>query len=132
MEKYNIIINLLNLFLILLYFIFININLINKEFGLLLICLIIINLVFKLFDWSNTSQFKIGKINNLIDNIFFNNKFLKIIIFILSILLPIYMIVQKDSLVIDIFIEKISFFLVFLLSLVGFCLEFFILKKRIR
>ena len=60
---------------------------------------------------------------------FFNDNFIKVIILILSIVTPIYMIFQKDSLVIDLFIEKLSFLLVLVFSLIGFYLEFFILES---
>tara|TARA_Y100001970_G_C13527260_1_gene505915 strand:+ start:304 stop:450 length:147 start_codon:yes stop_codon:yes gene_type:complete len=43
---------------------------------------------------------------------------------------PIYMIVQKDSLIIDLFVQKLSFFMVFVLSLIGFYLEFFTLESK--
>ena len=48
---------------------------------------------------------------------------------IISNILPLYMIAQKDNLVINIIIEKISFLFVFLFMLIGFFLEFFILKR---
>ena len=40
------------------------------------------------------------------------------------------MIFQKDILVIDLFIEKFSFLLVFIFSLIGFYLEFFVLESK--
>ena len=129
MLRLNYILNLINLFLILIYFIFFNINILKKQFEYLLISLIIINLVTKLYNWY---VFKISKkqdLNIILNNIFFNNNFTKLSILILSIVTPIYMIFQKDSLVIDLFIEKLSFLLVLVFSLIGFYLEFFILES---
>ena len=40
------------------------------------------------------------------------------------------MLIQKDKLVVDILIEKVSFLLVSLFALIGFYLEFFILEVR--
>ena len=130
MLRLNYILNLINLFLILIYFIFFNINILKKQFEYLLISLIIINLVTKLYNWH---VFKISKkqdLNIILNNIFFNNNFTKLSILILSIVTPIYMILQKDSLIIDILIERLSFLLVFIFSLVGFYLEYFILESR--
>ena len=130
MLRLNYILNLINLFLILIYFIFFNINILKKQFEYLLISLIIINLVTKLYNWY---VFKISKkqdLNIILNNIFFNNNFTKLSILILSIATPIYMILQKDSLIIDILIERLSFLLVFIFSLVGFCLEYFILESK--
>ncbi len=130
MIRLNYFINLLNLFLIFIYFILININLIKKEFEFLLISLIIINLIIKLYNWYNFKIIKKQYLNTIINNIFFNDRFTKLTIFILSIAIPIYMIFQKDSLIIDLFIEKLSFLLVFIFSLIGFYLEFFILESK--
>ena len=130
MLRLNYILNLINLFLILMYFIFFNINILKKQFEYLLISLIIINLVTKLYNWY---VFKISKkqdLNIILNNIFFNNNFTKLSILILSSVTTIYMILQKDSLVINNFIEKLSFLLVFVFSLVGFCLEYFIFKSE--
>ena len=130
MLRLNYILNLINLFLILIYFIFFNINILKKQFEYLLISLIIINLVTKLYNWH---VFKISKkqdLNIILNNIFFNNNFTKLSILILSIVTPIYMILQKDSLIIDILIERLSFLLVFIFSLIGFYLEFFILESK--
>ena len=40
------------------------------------------------------------------------------------------MILQKDILVINLFIEKFTFLLVFIFSVIGFYLEFFILESK--
>ena len=40
------------------------------------------------------------------------------------------MIFQKDNLVIDLLIEKLSFLLVFIFAVLGFYLEFFILENK--
>jgi len=63
-------------------------------------------------------------------NIFFNIRITRLSVLIFSIVTPIYMIIQKDSLIIDLFIEKLSFLFVFIFSLVGFYLEFFILERK--
>ncbi len=130
MTRLNYFVNLINLFLIFIYFIFINIEKVIKEFEYVLISLIIINLSTKLYNWYNFNITKKRNLYLIIDNIFFNYKFTRLSVFILSIVTPIYMIIQKDSLVIDLFIEKLSFLLVFIFSVVGFYLEFFILESK--
>ena len=130
MMRLNYYINLLNLFLIFIYFIFININLLRKEFEYILISLILINLSIKFYNWYNFNITKRKNLHIIINNIFFNDRFTRLSIFIFSIVTPIYMILQKDSLVIDLFIEKLSFLLVFIFVLLGFYLEFFILESK--
>ena len=130
MFKLNYIINLLNLFLIFFFFIFINIDLLNKEFRYLIISLISINLLIKLFNWYNFSISKKQYINIYFNNIFFSDRFIKLSIIIFSTAIPIYMILQRDSLIIDIFIERVSFLFVLLFSILGFYLEFFILESK--
>ena len=61
-------------------------------------------------------------------DILFNVSFAKLSIVILSTVIPIYMLMQKDILVIDILIEKASFLLVSIFALIGFYLEFYILE----
>tara|TARA_Y100000768_G_C23419048_1_gene425230 strand:- start:146 stop:487 length:342 start_codon:yes stop_codon:yes gene_type:complete len=107
-----------------------NVNILNKGFGFLLIILISINLLIKLYNWYNFSFTKKQYLKVFINNIFFNDRFTKFSIIIFSIVIPIYMILQKDSLVIDFFIERLSFLLVFIFSIVGFYLEFFILESK--
>ena len=124
--RYNYYINLLNLFLIFIYFIFINIKTVKKEFEYLLVSLILINLSIKLYNWYYSNITKKQNLNIIL----FNYSFIRLSIFILSIVIPIYMIYQKDSLVINVFIEKVSFLLVFVCSLIGFYLEFFILESK--
>ena len=128
--RLNYIISLLNLFLILIYFVLLNIKILSKEFGFLLIILISINLLIKLYNWYNFSFSKKQYLNVFINCIFFSDKFTKFSVVIFSIVIPIYMILQKDSLIIDIFIERLSFLLVFIFSIVGFYLEFFILESK--
>ena len=130
MFQLNYLINLLNLFLIFIYFILLNINLIKKEYEFLLIALILINLIIKLYNWYNFNIRKKQYISIYINNIFFDDRLIKLNILVLSILIPVYMIFQKDSLVTDFFIEKMSFFFVFIFSLIGFYLEFFILESK--
>ena len=128
--RLNYIISLLNLFLILIYFVLLNIKILNKEFGFLLIILISINLLIKLYNWYNFSFSKKQYLNIIINIIFFSDRFTKFTIIVFSIITPIYMILQKDSLIIDIFIEKLSFLLVFIFAVLGFYLEFFILENK--
>ena len=128
--RLNYIISLLNLFLILIYFVLLNIKILSKEFGFLLIILISINLLIKLYNWYNFSFSKKQYLNVFINCIFFSDKFTKFSVVIFSIVIPIYMILQKDSLIIDVFIERLSFLLVFIFSIVGFYLEFFILESK--
>ena len=130
MLRLNYIISLLNLFLIFIFFLFINNDLLNREFEYLLISLILINLLIKLYNWYNFNFSKKQYLNIFINNIFFSDKFTKFSIIIFSIAAPIYMILQKDNLIIDYFIEKLSFILVFIFSIIGFYLEFFILESK--
>ena len=51
MIRLNYLINSLNIFLIFIYFIFMNMNLLKKEFEYLLVFFIIINLFIKLYNW---------------------------------------------------------------------------------
>ena len=130
MVRLNYFINLINLFLIFIYFIFINIGQIKIEFEYLLILLIITNLSLKLYNWY---YFKIVMKKNIyvfINNVLLNEKFTQLSILIFSIIIPIYMIFQKDNLVIDLLIEKLSFLLVFIFAVLGFYLEFFILENK--
>ena len=53
MIRLNYVINLLNIFLLFIYFIFININLTNIKFEYLIVSLIILNLMVKLYNWYN-------------------------------------------------------------------------------
>ena len=129
MIQLNYFINLINLFLIFTYFIFVNIDLDKNWFEYLLISLIMINLSIKLYNWYNFSII-MKKNLNIIFNIFFNERFTKLSIFIFSIAIPIYMIIQRDNLVIDLLIEKLTFLLVLIFSMIGFYLEFFILESK--
>ena len=131
MKDINYFINLLNLFLIFIYFIFINVELVNNEFKYLLTFLILLNLSIKFYNWYNFNTSKKKNINIIIDSFFFNERFTRLNIMIFSIIIPVFMIFQKDSLVIDILIEKISFLFVFIFSLIGFYLEFFILESKL-
>ena len=120
----------MNLFFIFTYFILINIVLIKKEFEYLIIFLITINFIIKFYNWNNLKITKKKNLKIFINNIFFNDRYTKLSIFIFSFATPIYMIFQKDILVIDLFIEKFSFLLVFIFSLIGFYLEFFVLESK--
>ena len=131
MKDINYFINLLNLFLIFIYFIFINVELVINEFKYLLTFLILSNLSIKFYNWYNFNTSKKKNINIIIDSFFFNERFTRLNILIFSIIIPVFMIFQKDSLVIDVLIEKISFLLVFIFSLIGFYLEFFILESKL-
>jgi len=60
--------------------------------------------------------------------------FLRVCFAILTCVLPIYMIVQEASLIIDIFILKLSFFIIFIFAIIGMLIErylFFIQAKHV-
>ena len=126
----NYFINLTNLFLLFSYFIFINLDLVKKEYEILIIFIIAINLIIKLYNWYNFNISKKQNLDFIINSIFYNDRFIKLNILVFSILIPIYMILQRESLIINLFIEKLSFLLVFLFALFGFYLEFFILESK--
>ena len=124
----NFLINLLIIFCLFIYFIFttIEFNLKNIEYFLILI--IVINSFNKIYIWSNFKVLIKKDLNKTFKDILFNDSFAKLSIVILSTVIPIYMLIQKDILVIDILIEKASFLLVSIFALIGFYLEFYILE----
>ena len=125
---FNFSINLLIVVCLFVYFIFttIGFNLENIEYFLILI--IVINSFSKIYIWSNFRVFIKKDLNKIFTDILFNVSFAKLSIIILSTVIPIYMLMQKDILVIDILIEKASFLLVSIFALIGFYLEFYILE----
>ena len=125
---FNFSINLLIVVCLFIYFIFttIDFNLKNIEYFLILI--IVINSLNKIYIWSNFRVFIKKDLNKIFKDILFNDSFAKLSIVILSTVIPIYMLMQKDILVIDILIEKASFLLVSIFALIGFYLEFYILE----
>lgn len=125
---FNFSINLLIVVCLFIYFIFttIDFNLKNIEYFLILI--IVINLFNKIYIWSNFRVFIKKDLNKIFKDILFNDSFAKLSIIILSTVIPIYMLMQKDILVVDILIEKASFLLVSIFALIGFYLEFYILE----
>ena len=125
---FNFSINLLIVVCLFIYFIFITIgfNLENIEYFLILI--IVINSFNKIYIWSNFRVFIKKDLNKIFKDILFNNSFAKLSIIILSTVIPIYMLMQKDILVVDKLIEKASFLLVSIFALIGFYLEFYILE----
>ena len=125
---FNFSINLLIVVFLFIYFIFttIDFNLENIEFFLIVI--IVINSFNKIYIWSNFRVFIRKDLDKIFKDILFNDSFAKLSIIILSTVIPIYMLLQKDILVINILIEKVSFLLVSFFSLVGFYLEFYILE----
>ena len=125
---FNFSINLLIVVCLFIYFIFttIGFNLENIEYFLILI--IVINLFNKIYIWLNFRVFIKKDLNKIFKDILFNDSFAKLSIVILSTVIPIYMLMQKDILVIDILIEKASFLLVSIFALIGFYLEFYILE----
>ena len=125
---FNFSINLLIIACLFIYFIFttIEFNLKNIEYFLILI--IVINSFNKIYIWSNFRVFIKKDLNKIFKDILFNDSFAKLSIVILSTVIPIYMLMQKDILVIDILIEKASFLLVSIFALIGFYLEFYILE----
>ena len=125
---FNFSINLLIVVCLFIYFIFtiIDFNLENIEYFLVLI--IVINSFNKIYIWSNFRVFIKKDLNKIFTYILFNDSFAKLSIIILSTVIPIYMLMQKDMLVVDILIEKASFLLVSIFALIGFYLEFYILE----
>ena len=125
---FNFSINLLIVVCLFIYFIFttVDINLKNIEYFFILI--IVINSFNKIYIWSNFRVFIKKDLNKIFKDILFNDSFAKLSIVILSTVIPIYMLMQKDILVIDILIEKASFLLVSIFALIGFYLEFYILE----
>ena len=125
---FNFSINLLIVVCLFIYFIFttIGFNLENIEYFLILI--IVINSFNKIYIWSNFRVFIKKDLNKIFKDILFNESFAKLSVIILSTVVPIYMLMQKDILVVDILIEKVSFLLVSIFALIGFYLEFYILK----
>ncbi len=125
---FNFSINLLIVVCLFIYFIFITIdfNLNNIEYFLILI--IVINSFNKIYIWSNFRVFVKIDLNKIFKDKLFYDAFAKLSIIILSTVIPIYMLMQKDLLVIDILIEKVSFLLVSIFALIGFYLEFYILE----
>ena len=125
---FNFSINLLIVVCLFIYFIFttIGFNFENIEYFLILI--IVINSFNKIYIWSNFRVFIKKDLNKIFTDILFNVSFAKLSIIILSTVIPIYMLLQKDILVVDILIEKASFLLVSIFALIGFYLEFYILE----
>ena len=125
---FNFSINLLIVVCLFIYFIFttIDFNLKNIEYFLILI--IVINSFNKIYIWSNFRVFIKKDLNKIFKDIIFNESFAKLCVIILSTVVPIYMLMQKDILVVDILIEKASFLLVSIFALIGFYLEFYILE----
>ena len=125
---FNFSINLLIVVCLFIYFIFttIGFNLENIEYFLILI--IVINSFNKIYIWSNFRVFIKKDLHKIFKNILFDDSFAKLSIIILSTVIPIYMLLQNDLLVIDILIEKASFLLVSIFALIGFYLEFYILE----
>ncbi len=125
---FNFSINLLIVVCLFIYFIFTTIDFNLKNIEYFLIVLIVINSFNKIYIWSNFRVFIKKNLNKLFKDILFNDSFAKLIIIILSTVIPTYMLLQKDILVINILIEKVSFLFVSFFALIGFYLEFYILE----
>ena len=125
---FNFSINLLIVVCLFIYFIFITIDFNLKNIEYFLILIIVINSFNKIYIWSNFRVFIKKDLNKIFKDILFNDSFAKLSIIILSTVIPIYMLMQKDILVVDILIEKASFLLVSIFALIGFYLEFYILE----
>ena len=126
----NFLTNSFNLILILVYLVLLNIEHLFANIEYFIIITLILNLFFKFFSWYKYKIFIKKNISYLLKKYFFNVNFAKINIIIFSIVLPIYMILQKNNLVIDTLVEKISFFIVFIFTLIGFFVEFYILESE--
>ena len=127
---FNFSINLLIVVCLFIYFIFTAIDFYLKNIEYFLILIIVINSFNKIYIWSNFRVFIKKDLNQIFKNILFNDSFAKLCIIILSTVIPIYMLMQKDILVVDILIEKASFLLVSSFALIGFYLEFYILEVK--
>lgn len=125
---FNFSINLLIVVCLFIYFIFTTIDFNLKNIEYFLILLIVINSFNKIYIWSNFRVLIKKDLNKIFKDILFNDSFAKLSIIILSTVIPIYMLLQKDILVINILIEKVSFLLVSFFALIGFYLEFYILE----
>ena len=125
---FNFSINLLIVVCLFIYFIFTTIEFDLNNIEYFLILLIVINSFNKIYIWSNFRVFIKKDLNKIFKDILFNVSFAKLSIIILSTVIPIYMLMQKDILVVDILIEKASFLLVSFFALIGFYLEFYILE----
>ena len=125
---FNFSINLLIIVFLFVYFIFTTIEFNLKNIEYFLILLIVINSFNKIYIWSNFRVLIKKDLNKIFKDILFNDSFAKLSIIILSTIIPIYMFMQKDILVVDILIEKASFLLVSFFALIGFYLEFYILE----
>jgi len=125
---FNFSINLLIVVCLFIYFIFTTIEFNLKNIEYFLILLIVINSFNKIYIWSNFRVFIKKDLNKIFQDILFNDSFAKLSIITLSTVIPIYMLMQKDILVVDILIEKASFLLVSFFALIGFYLEFYILE----
>ena len=125
---FNFSINLLIIVCLFIYFIFTTIDFNLKNIEYFLIIIIVINSFNKIYIWSNFRVFIKKDLNKIFTDILFNVSFAKLSIIILSTVIPIYMLMQKDILVVDILIEKASFLLVSIFALIGFYLEFYILE----
>ncbi len=124
----NFSINLLIIVCLFIYFFFTIIDLSFRNIEYFFFLFITINLINKIYIWSNYTVFIKKDLNKILKHVLFNVSFVKLNIIILSSVIPIYMLMQKDKLVVDILIEKASFLLVSLFALIGFYLEFFILE----
>ena len=125
---FNFSINLLIVVCLFIYFILTTIDFNLKSIEYFLILIIVINSFNKIYIWSNFRVFIKKDLNKIFKDILFNDSFAKLSIIILSTVIPIYMLMQKDILVVDILIEKASFLLVSIFALIGFYLEFYILE----
>ena len=125
---FNFSINLLIVVCLFIYFIFTTIDFNLKNIEYFLIPIIVINSFNKIYIWLNFRVFIKKDLNKIFKDILFNDSFAKLSIIILSTVIPIYMLLQKDILVINILIEKASFLLVSIFALIGFYLEFYILE----
>ncbi len=125
---FNFSINLLIIVCLFTYFIFTTIDFNLKNIEYFLIPIIVINSFNKIYIWLNFRVFIKKDLNKIFKDILFNDSFAKLSIVILSTVIPIYMLMQKDMLVVDILIEKASFLLVSIFALIGFYLEFYILE----
>ena len=125
---FNFSINLLIVVCLFIYFILTTTDFNLKSIEYFLILIIVINSFNKIYIWLNFTVLIKKDLNKIFKDILFNDSFAKLSIIILSTIIPIYMLIQKDILVVDVLIQKASFLLVSIFALIGFYLEFYILE----
>ena len=130
-KNINIYINLISLLLLLSLSILTLFEANFAYFESTIIIFLLFNFIIKISSWLKNNKYNVKfKINNY--DIIFNNRFVLFIVLILSNINPLYMTLQKPYLIVDLVTIKILFFIVFILALLGFIIEFFVGKNSER